>query len=214
MNNRNINMKIRKLSIIWALLFSLFLTGSLHAADQFTVSPVYLQDYMRNDEGRDYRFQGPGLNASFFRDGNLDLIFSFTAGLPVWLSEDGSTHLSYDYYSNPASFHLLAGPVWSFPMGKKMIFEPSLGLQAGFITMKGSGYSSLQFAPLGIGTDLRLKLEINPKLIVGLMGGFNWNILDIQHFADHDTGYSITAGISAGFRFESERVEKKRRNKE
>lgn len=207
-------MKNRKLSITAAFLFSLILTGSLYAADQFTVSPVYFQDYMRNDEGTGYRFQGPALNASFFRDGQLDLLFSFTAGLPIWISEDGSKQISYDYYSNPASIHLLAGPVWSFPMGKSMHFEPSLGIQAGYITMTGSGYSNVQFAPLGIGTELRLKLEINPKLIIGFMTGFNWNIMDMQHFADHDTGYSITAGISAGFEFESERVQKQRRNEE
>lgn len=168
---------------------------------------------MRNNAEDSYRFQGPGLNVSFYRDGNLDLMFSFTAGLPVWLSENGSNHISYDYYRYPASFHFLAGPVWSFPMGKKLFFEPTLGLQAGFITMQGSGYSSLQFAPLGIGTELRLKLDVNPKLIIGLMGGFNWNFIDMIHYRDHDTGYSITAGISAGFKFDSGRVQKKRWNK-
>lgn len=207
-------MQNRKLILIGALLFSLFMTGNLYGADQFTITPMYLQDYMKNDEGRDYRFQGPGLNVSFFRDGKLDLIFSFTAGLPVWLSENESKQISYDYYTKPASFHLLAGPVWSLPMGKKLLFEPSLGLQAGLISLSGSGYSSLLFAPLGIGTDLRLKIEVNSKLLIGIMGGFNWNIMDMQHFADHDTGYSIKAGISAGFAYESPRVEKKRRNKE
>lgn len=195
------------------LLF-VFLTTPLMAADQFSVSPVYMQDFMKNDTGREYRFHSPGLNVSFFREGSLDLVFSISAGIPVWLSENNENHISFDYYSYPASVKLLAGPVWSFPMGDIMFFEPSLGLHTGFINLKGTGYSSLQFAPLGIGTDLRLKMEIKPRLTLGLVAGFNWNIIDLQHFSNHDTGYSILAGISAGFNYESGRVERKRRNRE
>ena len=206
-------MKIKQLPLL-ILFFCLIVTVQAEAGDQFTISPIYLQDFMRNDAETDYRFHGPGINVSFIRDGALDLNFSVTAGIPVVLSENGSTAISYDYYSNPASIHLLAGPVWSFPMGEIMIFEPSLGLQAGFINLKGTGYSSLQFAPLGIGTELRLKARINPKLMLGMMTGFNWNIIDMQHFSDHDIGYSMSAGITAGFEFESGRVKKSRRNEE
>ncbi|MDC7231748.1 MAG: hypothetical protein PQJ58_00830 [Spirochaetales bacterium] len=184
------------------------------ASDQFSISPVYLQDYFKNNEDRYYRFHGPALNVSFYRDGALPLLFSLSAGTPIGLVEDGSKHTSYEYYSSPASLNLLAGPVWSFPLGDVMVFEPSLGLQAGFINLKGTGYTTVRFAPLGLGTDLNLKARVNPEVILGIHTGVSWHIIDLQHYSEHSTGYSVKAGISIGFAFDAGRSERKKGNRE
>jgi len=115
--------------------------------DQFTVAPVYVQDYIQNEEGTEYRFHSAGLNVSFIREGKLNLIFDFTAAAPILLTEDGDQSLSYDYYSYPGSFSLLAGPVWQIPLGENFILEPALGLQGGIINLKGavSGFAICSF---------------------------------------------------------------------
>ena len=199
----------KQIILFSALALLLLLPGTLTAADQFTITPVYHQSFYRNGDADEWRFHAPGLNVSFVRDGRLDLLFSFTASTPVWLTENGETHISYEYYSYPAGFDFLAGPFWSFPLGEKLVFEPSLGLHAGFLSLKGSGYQTVQFAPLGFGTDLRLKVLVSDRLVLGMMIGAGWDIVDMLHFKAHDTGYSLTAGLSAGFSYETGRQERK-----
>ncbi|MDC7240733.1 MAG: hypothetical protein PQJ50_10265 [Spirochaetales bacterium] len=183
----------------------------LAALDSFDIASVYLQDYIRNKAGSEYRLHGPAVNVSFKRDGKLDLLFSVTSGVPIALNQDGNSFNAFDHYRNPSSFHLLFGPVWTFPMGDTFIFEPSLGLQVGFIQLKGTGYQTVQFAPMGIGSDLKIKARLNDRLILGLLAGFEWNMIDLLHYADHDTGYSLKAGISLGFEYDSGRVLVRRR---
>ncbi len=203
-------MTMRPLKYAVLLLLALPLLP-LSALDSFDIAAAYHQDYIRNKAGSEYRLHGPALNVSFKRDGKLDLLFSVTSALPVALYQDGEYFNSFDHYKYPSSSHFLFGPVWTFAMGDSFILEPSLGVHLGYIQLKGTGYQTVQFAPMGIGSDLKIKARVSEHLIIGLLAGFEWNMLDLLHYAEHDTGYSIKAGISLGFEYDSERVLVRRR---
>lgn len=179
------------------LLPATFLMGQ----NEFSAGPIYHHSYMKTQEGSYKRIQSPGLNVSFVMDFKLDLIFSFNAYIPVWLEEDGISHISYDYYQYPVGFDILVGPRWSIPLGTASYLQPSIGLYAGYTNLSGVGYSTVNSLPLGIGGDLRFKTLLSEKLILGFVVAASWNFVDLLHTSSRSSGYMFMAGITLGTRF-------------
>lgn len=191
--------RMRRLLFIFVLI--LFPSAFLMGQDEFTAGPIYHYSYMETQNGSYKKIQSPGLNVSFVLDLKMDLIFSFNAYIPVWLEEDGSSHISYDYYQYPVGFDLLVGPQGSFPLGTSSFLEPSIGLYLGYVSLSGVGYSSVSSLPLGVAGDIRFKKVLSDKLILGVVFAASWDFVDLMHTSSRSSGYTIMAGVTLGTRF-------------